>query len=105
MSTGAQAGIGVGVSVAGLAILMLVGWLVSWRKRRQKDNPQSPYIDSKAELEGHGEGRPAEERATKKGLGVEGGELSEAPATIKGLYSEGNRRYELEGDWRGNELR
>lgn len=52
LSPRSKAGIGVGVAISALLIATTAAWLVR-RRRRYRQN-DSPYLDSKAELQGHG---------------------------------------------------
>ena len=41
LSVGAQAGIGLGATIAGLAVLAVLAWIVLWRRRRSSAAPRS----------------------------------------------------------------
>jgi hypothetical protein len=110
LSTGAKAGIGVGVAVAGA---MIIGALVLWFLRRRvmrkripdlAANNAHPYVDGKVELPHDG----AEIRAP--GIPVELGAMNQSPREVDGETKanelSGKRQMspvELEGNWYGHE--
>lgn len=99
LSTGAQAGIGVGVSIAGIILLALGMWALL-RRRQSRTRNDEPRADPRAGLRG--------EDAEKKLPGV--AELGNygAKAELAGLTKptelDRNERHELEGHWHGHEI-
>jgi hypothetical protein len=104
LSTGEKAGIGVGASIGGLLIIGLIFFLLWRRRKRQQREGGRPYVDAKAELEGD-QARAYRKGEAKKGAAeLEGRDIAEAPQKVEEIGNT-TSRYELEGDWRGNELR
>lgn len=92
-------GIAVGAAVAGLALLVTGVWWILRRRRQQQKPPSSSdatFFDGKAEL-------PAV-TVTETREEASGQELHEKSG--KGLPAEmvNSTRYELEGNWHGNEM-
>lgn len=98
LSTGAKAGIGVGVTIAGLLLLSFVLWMF-WRRKRSRKAAVRPRSDHKPELPGEGcEIKPT----TSTGLNSDG-ERAELKGTDKPSELGLEIRHELEGGWRGHE--
>lgn len=103
LTTGSKAGIGVGV---GIGALMIFGSLAFWILRRRKHSMKErdrPYINAKAELEGDQRKQRGQEKTKELGE-AEGQGLSEAPEKVEEVGDTAVKRYELEGNFRGNEL-
>jgi hypothetical protein len=100
LSTGAKAGIGVGVGVAGLALIVLTAWFFLRRKNlRSAAVSGAPYVDNKAELS-------ATERETNPKYGPNAGQgetVFEVSGAEKPVEAESDARHELEGEWHGFE--
>lgn len=113
LSTGAQAGIGVGVSIAGLCVLIAGGWLLLRRRKNRSvsQDDKQPYVDAKAELP---DKQPARTSATAAELAEDGGvnkmpasaRQVELPATSKPLEMDSQmQRHELEAATAAHEVR
>jgi hypothetical protein len=104
LSAGEKAGIGVGASIGGLLIIGLMFFLFWRRRKRQQREGGRAYVDAKAELEGDPARAYRKGEAKKGAAELEGRDIAEAPQKVEEI-GDRTSRYELEGNWRGNELR
>jgi hypothetical protein len=103
LSTGAQAGIGVGAGIGGLALIALIVWFVFRQRRNRTQRDAELHGESKPELEATS--KALYEKDASKGAGeAEGKTIHEAPSKLEELEGQETRRYELEGEWRGTEV-
>lgn len=96
LSTGAQAGIGVGVSIVGLVVLAILGWCLLWRKRRRRETLREISVGEASNLPTKED--PATTMQPYK-------DKSETSHQVGELHASGSPRSELEGSWTGRDPR
>lgn len=97
LSTGAQAGIGVGAALAGILILLLAVWLLRRKRRRSKPGEADNFW--KPELHSNDEERTMPHISEKDNTNINEVDEVSRPSEM----GHGNLRAELEGDWYGHE--
>ena len=98
LSTEAKVGIGVGATLAAVALIVLAAWFaIGRRKKLPSSKTDTVYVEDRKELDDTPLGRPPEQELDTTA------NISEVAGVAKPVEVGSTTRHELEGDWHGHE--